>query len=401
MSRFRYVAYTTDGIREVGSLDAATEAQAWDKLTGLRLTVVELLSERGSAERPQRWEVGRRISLSVQAELAEQLAVLFEARLSAMQIVHVIEQGAVLPVVKRKFRRIGQLMAEGQEFPEALQEVADGLSPLFVSLARVGQTTGDPSHLLKSLATALRRQEKMASQIGGALIYPLILVIGGIGVMAMMALYLAPRLETIFTSVNKPVPVELSLFIGLGDVLRNWSLLLALAMATFALATPFILRRYRQSLLRLSHRLPLWGPIAHNAALSRLSRFVEMMLAAGVPLAPALVEAAAAMPDDPSAEVFGEAGRSIEAGGTGRDIFAANPTIPALFRELFSIGERTNTLPSVMASVATALEDQAERKAQRAITLVTPILTLVIGGGIALIVYSVMAALLSVNDLAF
>ena len=54
-----------------------------------------------------------------------------------------------------------------------------------------------------------------------------------------------------------------------------------------------------------------------------------------------------------------------------------------------------------MDSIATALEDQTERQAQRAMTLLTPVLTLVIGGGIAMLVYAVMGALLTVNDLAF
>ena len=72
-----------------------------------------------------------------------------------------------------------------------------------------------------------------------------------------------------------------------------------------------------------------------------------------------------------------------------------------MFRALFAIGERTNTLPQVMDSIATALEDQTERQAQRAMTLLTPVLTLVIGGGIAMLVYAVMGALLTVNDLAF
>ena len=53
-----------------------------------------------------------------------------------------------------------------------------------------------------------------------------------------------------------------------------------------------------------------------------------------------------------------------------------------------------------MAAIASALEDRVERQAQHAMTLVTPILTLLIGGAMALLIYAVMSALLSVNDLA-
>ncbi|MCU0828297.1 MAG: type II secretion system F family protein [Tabrizicola sp.] len=403
MPRFRYTAYSSDGVREDGALDVATEAQAWDKLTSLGLTVVDLLAE-GSTPQPRAWPqvgLGKRLSLSTQADLADQLAVLFAARLSAMQVVETIEQGAVLPSLQRMFRRIGQLMADGQSFPDALSDAGEGLQPLFVSLARIGETSGDPAPLMKSLATSLRRQQKLAAQISGALVYPMILIAGGFGILILMALYLAPQLASIFSSVDKPVPSELQVFIAAGEVLQNWWLeLVILCLAGIGLL-PALLKRYTAEVTTLLHRLPVLGPVARDASLARLSRSVQIMLTAGVPLAPTLHAVAAAAPADPLARQFGAAAEAIETGGPAREVFATAPGFPPVFRALFAIGERTNTLPQVMDSVATALEDQTERKAQRAVTLLTPALTLIIGGGIAALVYAVMSALLTVNDLAF
>lgn len=403
MTRFRYTAYSPDGVREDGSLEVATEAQAWDKLTSLGLTVVELLSD--STETPPRLRSGislwRGIPLPVQADLAEQLSVLFAARLSAMQVVETVEASATLPPLRRQFRRIAQLMADGRTFPDALADAGRDLHPLFVSLARIGQTAGDPGPLMKSLATTLRRQQKLFSQISGALVYPLILIVGGLGILILMALYLAPRLATIFTSVEKPVPFELSLFVAAGDILRSWWPACLLGVLALVLASPALLTRFRPQLATLIQRLPVLGPIARDASLARLARSTQIMLTAGLPLAPTLRAAAGAMPTDPISRHFAAASEAIEAGGTGHDIFATAEALPSVFRTLFAIGERTNTLPQVMDSLATALEDQTERQAQRAMILLTPVLTLVIGGGIAMLVYAVMSALLSVNDLAF
>jgi type II secretory pathway component PulF len=401
MPRFRYTAYSPDGVREVGALDVATEAQAWDKLTSLGLTVVELLTDKEDARTAGlSWTLTRRISLSVQADIAEQLAVLSSARLTAPQIVEVVEKSATLPTVKRKFQRMGRLMADGASFPDAFAESGADLHPLFVSLARIGHTTGDPSSLMKSLSITLRRQQKIAAQVTGSLIYPLILVIGGVGILALMSLYLAPRLATIFTSVDRPVPLEMSVFIGAGEFLRNWWPGLLLTGLVVALLVPVLARQSRWKAVSLIRRLPVVGEVTRDAALSRLARSVQIMLAAGMPLAPTLRAAAAALPSDPLSQHFDLAGAAIEAGGNGRDTFAKASGIPTMFRELFAIGERTNTLPSVMDAIATALEDLTERKAQQAMTLLTPILTLFIGGGIAFLVHAVMSALLTVNDLA-
>lgn len=401
MPRFRYTAFSTEGVREDGLLEATSEGQAWEKLTALRLTVVDLVQDSGgNSTKAPVWSFGRGIPLVAQAELAEQLSVLFQAKLSAMQIVHVLEKGSTLPALRRKFQRMGQLMADGATFPDAFESSGEEFNPLFVSLMRIGQETGNPSALMRSLATTLRRQQKISAQISSALIYPVILVLGGLAILALMSLYLAPRLATIFSSVEKDVPPALAMFIAIGDLLRgSWIIVLALVVLLI-IATPVLIRRNRKALSALAHRLPVLGPVARNTSLARLVRSVQIMLAAGMPLAPTLRSTAAALPDDPLSPHFDAAAANIEAGGTGRDTFSEARDLPTIFRELFAIGERTNTLPAVMDSTASALEDHVERLVGRAMLLLTPLLTLIIGGGIAFLVYAVMSALLSVNDLA-
>jgi type II secretory pathway component PulF len=99
------------------------------------------------------------------------------------------------------------------------------------------------------------------------------------------------------------------------------------------------------------------------------------------------------------APLFRDASTAIEAGGVAASVFERDPKLPRMFRELFRYGEMTNTLPQVMASLATSLETKAERQTQSMARLIVPGLTLVVGGGIALLVYSVMSAVLSVSDL--
>lgn len=399
MPRFRYLAFTAHGQREDGILELASETQAWEKLSSLHLTVVELVEDAGQGQlRPLTWQRG--IPFTAQAELAEQLAVLFAARLPVPQIVEVIEKGATLPAIKRQFRRVAQLMADGMEFPDALQETGKGLSPLFLGLARLGQTTSDPTILLKTLALTLRRQEKIAGQLRAALVYPTILLIGGLGILAIMALYLAPQLQSVFTSVGKPLPYSLSAFVAFGDLLRAWAPMILVGIAALLVMMPLLLARLQTRLRTLTQSLPVVGPIVREAALARLTRSVELLLAAGRPLSLALRETASAFASDPLSRPFDAAAARIEAGSRGSPAFSEDSRMPVFFRSLFAIGEETNTLPTVMSAVATSLEEQVERRTQRAALLITPVLTLIVGTAIALLVYSVMSALLSINELA-
>lgn len=396
MPRFRYAAYSADGTAEQGALQAASEAEALKTLAGLGLTVVDLAADKAG----QGGGGGRVIALPAQADLAEQLSVLFTARLAAPKVAEIIATSSRTPAVRRHFRRVGQLMADGVGFADAMEQASDQLSPLFAIMARIGQTTARPGQQMPQLATALRRQQKMIAQLTGALVYPAILLLGGIGIILVMSLFLAPRLAEIFTSVNQPLPSAIAGFVALGTGLAVWGLPVALGMVAAVVWIVRTLRRPGSDLRRAMRRLPGFGPVLRDASLARIVRAVQLMQEAGMPLAASLSAAAAAFSPDPESDLFARAATALEGGARASSVLSQDPTLPAMLREMLRIGEETNTLPQVMAVAATALEDEVERRLQRMMALATPLLTLIIGGVIALIVGSVMSAILSVNDLA-
>lgn len=404
MPAFHYLAYSSEGQREEGSIDAANEAKAWESLAALGLTVVTLSSDGGVPTRRSfalSGLLGTQVPIAAQADLAEQLAMLFAAKLPATEIVRMVTVGSENPVIRRHFVRMGRLLADGVDFPHAFERAGPGFSALFQSLVRVGHTTADPALIMQKLATALRRQEKLQSEISGALVYPFILMIGGIAVFLLMVLYLAPSLEPMFASVGRPVPAAIGFFLNVRAVLLNLGPFLAIAVGLIAVLAIVSARSKANVVKRLFLHLPVWGSIARNASLARLARSLHLMLVSGIPLSQALHRTSEHMVTEPFSEAFSRAAVAVETGGTAAAIFAESPQMPPVFRELFGLGEKTNALPGIMNTLASLLEDGVERKTQRLTKLITPVLTLVIGGGVGALVYSVMAAILSVNELAF
>jgi general secretion pathway protein F len=281
-----------------------------------------------------------------------------------------------------------------------MEKASGALSPLFAILCQVGQRTGKPVIQMPYLAASLRRQEKITSQIAGALVYPAILLAGAFGILILMSLFLAPRLETIFTSIDRPVPASIAVFVTLGRFLSSWGLVVAAGLLALLWWSTRAFRKPGRSLRALRDRLPLIGPVLREAALVRLLRSVQLMLEAGMPLAASFRETARCLADEPQSAVFLNAAAALEEGRRASTVMSSDQDLPAILRELFAIGEEANTLPRILNSVALSLEDRVERRIQRLMLLLTPVLTLLVGAIIAVIVSSVMGAVLSVNDLA-
>jgi general secretion pathway protein F len=81
--------------------------------------------------------------------------------------------------------------------------------------------------------------------------------------------------------------------------------------------------------------------------------------------------------------------------------FEATGLLPASSLRLVAVGEESGQLGPMLVQVATVLEGDLQRHIERMVGLLTPILTLVVGGSIGALIMQVMSAVLSINDLAF
>ena len=401
MPTFSYRAYGTRGTVETGSLDSPSEAAAYQTLKALGLTVVELREGAAVAALPW-WKrdipLGDgRLPLADQAALAEQMATMLRVRLPALEMLRILAQGAARADTRERLERTARLVAEGMPLAQAFAQAGPRVAPVFLSLLRAGALSDALPEQLTDLARLLRLQEQLRGQVATALLYPAILVVAAVAVVLIVALTLAPALAPLFQGEGREMPGSLAFFVGLGAVVRGWWWLILAGVA--ALVVGVMAQRARWG--RLALRLPLFGPLMRDAALLALVRSLALMLRAGRPLAEALRGMEEADPAGPFAPDLRAAVAALEGGGRAHVALAEGGRLPPLVRELFRVGEEANALVPVLEAVAQSVQGQMDQSAQRLLRLLTPILTLVIGGAVGALVYSIMGAVLSINDLAF
>lgn len=400
MSRFRYEAVSTSGTPETGEIEAENEGGAWTALRGSGLTVLSL--DEASAARPSTLKLGLakgRLPIAAQADLAELLAVLVSAQLSPRDIVRIVGASSRRPEVRGDFDRIGRLTNEGQGFSAAFAQVAWRYDPLFNSLIAVSETVGRTPEVFGELAMALRRSEKLRSDFSNALVYPAILAIAAVLVLSLISFFLVPRLEPLFLTTGRPLPMALSAFALFGDLISIFlvaSPLWLVGLAFFG----YWLRTKPGIAPSIMARLPVLGSLVGTTQVMRMTRALSLLIRAGVPLPDALENVAASFPGGAYPQSFLRAAEQLKQGLPAAIAFREDAALPAAFCEIFDLGEQTNTLPAMTRTVAELLDQEVERETKRMAAAITPLMTLALGllvGGVA---YSVMSAVLSINDLA-
>ena len=82
---------------------------------------------------------------------------------------------------------------EGSSFADALAKHPKLFDELFVSMVRAGEVAGNLDEVLTRLADFLEGAQKLKSKVQGAMIYPMVMVVVGVGIMTVLMIKVIPR----------------------------------------------------------------------------------------------------------------------------------------------------------------------------------------------------------------
>jgi general secretion pathway protein F len=174
----------------------------------------------------------------------------------------------------------------------------------------------------------------------------------------------------------------------------GWIAPLGVALALFAL------RHHRGAPHRNLLCVPLLGSILALADAARFCRALGAVSAAGMELPAGLALTARTLANQSIASSIDDAIPRLRAGEALGDIIATAAIFPPLVAQMLRLGEENGRLDAMLLRAADLLEAELERRLDRLQALLVPGLTIALGGLVALIVGSVMLALLQLNQLA-
>src|SRR5512140_1790523 len=108
---------------------------------------------------------------------------------------------------------------EGSSLADALAKHPKLFDELFVSMVRAGEIAGNLDEVLSRLADFLENAQKLKSKIQGAMIYPMVMVVVGAGIMAVLMIKVIPEITQMFTSQGKVLPLNTRILIGFSGFL--------------------------------------------------------------------------------------------------------------------------------------------------------------------------------------
>ena len=145
--------------------------------------------------------------------------------------------------------------------------------------------------------------------------------------------------------------------------------------------------------------VPLYGELITKLDVARFTRTLGTLLMNGVPLLIAIGIVKEVVNNRVLARTINEAAKGLEQGRSLATHLAKSDRFPQLAVQLIHVGEETGQLESMLLKTADIYEDESKTTIKRLLTLLEPVLILGLGAIIAIIIISILMAILGLNEL--
>ncbi len=402
MGAFEYVALDSAGKEKKGVLEGDTARQVRQLLRERALVPLEV-SEVAEKESARQLSVGLRRGFSA-TELAlvtRQLATLVNSGMPLEETLQAVAQQTEKPRTQSILLGVRARVMEGHTLADGLEEFPQAFPEIYRATVSAGEQSGHLDAVLERLADYTETRQALRQRITNALVYPIVLVLMSLGIIAFMLSYVVPQVVGVFETTGAELPILTRLLIGISDFLREWWWLLIAAIAAVAFGMWRLLkiegprRRYHRLLLRL----PLIGRITRGVNTARFTRTLSILAGSGVPVLEALKISAEVIMNVPMREAVQEASLRVREGGAISRSLAASRLFPPMTIHLISSGESSGQLEQMLGRAA----DNQEREMDGLITtmmgIMEPLLIVFMGGVVLTIVLAILLPIFQINNL--
>lgn len=403
--RFHYRAVSPTGEISEGTMVADTQRDVVGRLQAIGLIPLEAREGAGASlgsllTRDLLQPTNRPPRRTLVAHI-RQLGTLLRAGLPLDRALAILSEVSERKAEAEVPRRLLNKIRGGSSLADAM--AGEPMFPAFcVGMVRAGEMSGSLDQVLERLGDFLEKSEAARNKVKSALFYPAIVL--GACTMSLVVLFafVVPRFRPFFEDQQVVLPLTTRALLAIGSLVEvYWWLPPAIAIAA-AVAGIFLIRdpRQRQRWDALKLRFPLVGEILRKAEIAQFGRILGTLLKNGVPLPNALKISGETFRNRVLADAIAGVTAGVKEGKGLSEPLARAQVFPPLALRLVRVGEEAARLDDMLLELATIYEWETTQSVERILAMLGPALTIGMGLIVALVIGSIMMAILSVYQLA-
>jgi MSHA biogenesis protein MshG len=293
-------------------------------------------------------------------------------------------------------------LESGRDLATSMNEHPEVFNMFYVSMIRIGETSGNLDAIFLQVAKYLERDKKTRDQIKSAVRYPVFVLTSIVVAMSVINLFVIPAFSKLFAKYNADLPWATQILMATSTfTVNHWPELLAALVGGIVWLRYYVgteKGRYRWDKQKL--KLPVVGDLIHRSTMARFARLFSMSTRSGVPLITALTVVARALDNKFVEARVLSMQTGIERGESISNTAAATGMFDHLVLQMMSVGEQTGAMDELLLEVAEYYDSEVEYELERLSAAIEPLLTIIIGFIVLILALGVFLPMWNIANVA-
>lgn len=400
MAIFQYKARNPDGTVLTGLVDAPSQQVAIRLLHDKRLFVVAIAPAKSQFNLDSFQQYFKRVGFNEIVNFTRQLSTMVVAGLSIPESLTILRTQTTNKVLADILIDVEHQIVGGGSLGSALAKYPKYFPPTYIALVRAGESSGMLDQVLTRLAETMESERDFRGKISGAMIYPVIILVGMIGVIFVMMTVVVPKLTSLYTDMNIELPVTTKILIGTSQFfVKSWWLIILIGIGA-----AFGFTRWRATKLgehmfdTLVLKLPIFGELQKKIILVEFTRTLSMLITSGIHILEGLAILKNSLGNVLFRDAITEIAKKVEKGFPLGDSFAQYQVFPPIVSQMMKVGEETGKLDETLMKLSRYFQTESENLVKGLTAAIEPVIMVILGVGVGFIVISVITPIYNLTS---
>ena len=402
MPAFEYTALNASGEEESGILEADNARQVRQTLRDGKLTPLKVEQiEKGDSKNDSKVKRAGKVNPAELALFTRQLATLMQSGSPLEEALAITAKQSEKKNLRHIISAVRSRVIEGHSLAGGLQMFPSVFPHMYRATVAAGEQSGHIDAVLERLADYTEDRQVLQQKISTALVYPVILTILSIAIVAGLLGFIVPQIVAVFENMGQELPVMTRMIIAMSDFIIAYGLhILAFIIALVIIFKKMVkIPKWEYRYHRFLLRIPGIKKMVRGLNTARFARTLSILASSGVPILDAMGISAQVIQNIPMRQAVEDATIKVREGKAIYKSLEQSGYFPPMTIYLIASGENSGTLDDMLERAAVQQERETDSMMTGMLSLFEPMLILIMGGVVMTIVLSILLPILNLNQL--
>ena len=402
MPGFTYMAVDKRGKEKRGSIEADNKEKVIDILKNDGLIPVSV-KEQGALNKDIDFSIGKKVKPRDLSVFCRQFVSITQAGVPMKEALQMLSEQTENKWLKRAISEVLLSVEKGNTLADSMRGQSDIFPPMLINMVEAGENSGSLEMAFTRMAIQFEKEAKLKATIRKATIYPIILIIAAIGVVAVMLLFVIPIFIDMFADLDVEMPGITMWVMNTSEwMTEHWYMILGLIILVIvAYKMIYKTEQGRLAIDRVKMKMPLFGKLTVKTACAQFARTMSTLLSSGISTIDALETVSKIVNNIHYTNALLKAREEVMKGIPLSEPLTASKIFPPMVCHMTGIGEETGNIEDMLEKLADYYDEEVEMTTQSVLAAMEPLIIVfmaVVVGTLVVAVVSPIGAMYSGLD---